>query len=136
MGRLPKLVYSIALLAAVGCGGAEASSSSIPSVPSSTPSTASLRTASGLSADYPTTWHAKLQADMVYRGQSILITSYPVGTSDSYVEARNDRPPGGVLMLIMDILPADEYLHDSMLVPGPDELTIGAPSAFEGLGEG
>jgi hypothetical protein len=104
--------------------------------PADMPSTASIGTASGVSIQYPASWYGRLQSDMIYLGQSILLTSYPLGPDDSYIDARDNRPSGGVLILVMDVLPAGDYLHDSMLVPRPAEVKLGSPGGYEGLGDG
>lgn len=95
-----------------------------------------MHTRSGLGVDYPTTWYARRQTDVVYPGQGILVTSYQLDARGSYMDARDTRPSGGVLVMIMDVLPPDGYLHDPMLVPRPPHLRLGSPGSFEGLGTG
>lgn len=132
MGRLLKLISWTSLIAAVGCS----STGGVSDVPTGSPSTASIHTDSGLGIEYPVTWHARFQTDTVYPGQSILVTSYQLGAGGNYFDARDNRPSGGAMVLIMDVLPPGGYLHDPMLVPRPADIQLGTPGSFEGLGSG
>ena len=90
---------------------------------------------SGLSVEYPADWYATRQGATVYDGEGILVTSYPL-SDRGYVAARENRPPGGVLLMIMDVQPAAEYLADPMVVARPARLGFGGRGSFEGLGDG
>jgi hypothetical protein len=96
---------------------------------------ATLKTASGVAVTYPASWHARLQRSAIYPGQGILVTSYQVH-GNGYAKARDLMPPGGVLVMVMDILPAYAYLDGSFTPARPAHLDLGKRSSFEGLGNG